>query len=80
MSTGVIAETTGKIRKKKTPPEKVYGYSLKLPLDVIESVRIVTTFRNETAAELLGTILRPILAKMEREEVTKWMQSRKDGE
>jgi hypothetical protein len=48
------------------------GYlSAKLPVDVIESARIVAAYRGETITEMLGDILRPILADMEKEEVAK---------
>jgi hypothetical protein len=45
--------------------------SVKLELDVIESARIVASCRGETLATMLSEILRPILAKMEREEMQK---------
>jgi hypothetical protein len=45
--------------------------SAKLPMDVVESARIVAAYRNEQIGDLLGGILRPILAKMEQEEQAK---------
>jgi hypothetical protein len=56
-----------KKRSDDTPPP----LSVKLPADVVESARIVAAFRNEAIADMLGVILRPILAKMEREEIAK---------
>lgn len=54
--------------------EKPKAMSVKLPMDVIESARIVSAFRNETMTDLMGDILRPILAEMEREEMAKRSQ------
>ena len=51
--------------------DKPKTLSAKLPMDVIEAARIVSAYRNESITDLLGDILRPILAKMEREEVAK---------
>ena len=51
--------------------EKPKTLSVKLEMDVIESARIVAAYRNETMTEMLSAILRPILAKMEREEANK---------
>lgn len=45
--------------------------SVKLPADVMESARIVAAYTGEPMAEMLGNILRPILAKREREEAAK---------
>jgi hypothetical protein len=45
--------------------------SAKLPMDVVESARIVAAYRNEQIGDLLGGIRRPILAKMEQEEMAK---------
>ena len=39
--------------------EKQKTMSIKMPLDVIESARIVSAFRGETMADLMGAILRP---------------------
>lgn len=49
--------------------------SAKLDQDVIETARIVSAYRNEPMMDLLSSILRPILAKMEREEVAKRTQA-----
>jgi hypothetical protein len=51
--------------------DKPKTLSVKLHVDVIESARIVAAYRNETMTDMLGEILRPVLAKMEREEVAK---------
>lgn len=51
--------------------EKSKTLSVKLHLDVIESARIVAAYRGDAMTDMLSDILRPILAKMEREEVTK---------
>jgi len=45
--------------------------SVKLHLDVVESARIVVAYRGGTMTDMLSDILRPILAKMEREAVAK---------
>jgi hypothetical protein len=50
--------------KTKTQP-------VRLMVDVIESARIVSAYRNEPMAEMLSGILRPILKKMEREAVAR---------
>jgi len=51
--------------------EKPKTLSMKLHVDVIESARIVAAYRGEAMTDMLSDILRPILAKMEREEVAK---------
>jgi hypothetical protein len=56
---------------KKPKPQTPASLSTKLPADVVESARIVAALRNEGMGELLGDILRPILKKMEREEMAK---------
>lgn len=45
--------------------------SVKLPADVMESARIVAAYTGDPVSEMLGNILRPILAKREREEASK---------
>lgn len=50
--------------------------SVKLHMDVVESARIVGAFRNEPMTDMLSSILRPILAKMEREEIAKRAKER----
>jgi hypothetical protein len=51
--------------------EKPKVMSVKLPMDVLASARIVSAYRGETMTELLGEILRPALARMEQEEIAK---------
>ena len=41
--------------------------SVKLDDDVIETARIVAAYRGEPMADVLGDILRPVLARMEQE-------------
>lgn len=53
------------------PDGKPKTLPVRLAIDVIESARIIAAFRNEPMAEMLSDILRPILAKMEKEEVAK---------
>jgi hypothetical protein len=50
--------------------------SVKLKLDVIQSARIVASCRGASITELLSDILRPIVAKMEREEMTKRLKEK----
>lgn len=51
--------------------EKTRTLSVKLHEDVVESARIIAAFRKEPMTDLLSNVLRPILAKMEREEIAK---------
>ena len=51
--------------------DKPKTLSVKLPMDVIEAARIVSAYRGVTMGDMLADILRPVLAKMEREEVAK---------
>ena len=55
---------------KKRAKEASYA-SVKLTLDVVESARIVAAYRGETIADMLSDLLRPTLAKMEREEAAR---------
>ena len=55
--------------------EKPKTMSIKLPMDVIESARIVSAYRGATMTDLMGEILRPVLAKMEQEEIAKRTQT-----
>lgn len=50
--------------------------SVKLPGDVMESARIVAAYTGESLSELLGGLLRPVLAKREREEAAKRARER----
>jgi hypothetical protein len=58
--------------------EKIKNLSVKLHPDVIESARIVSAFRGETMTDMLSEILRPIMAKMEQEAITKRTKTKKD--
>jgi hypothetical protein len=62
-------ERAGMAAKKRT--EKAGYASVKLPSDVMETARIVAAYKGVTIAEMLGDLLRPVLAKMEREEAAK---------
>ena len=55
-------------KRKADKPELV---SVKLPADVMESARIVSSYTGEAMADMLGEMLRPILARKEKEEVAK---------
>lgn len=50
--------------------------SVKLPADVMESARIVAAYTGESMADMLGAMLRPLLAKREREEAAKRARGR----
>lgn len=45
--------------------------SVKLHADVVESARVVTAIGGESMTDLLSSILRPVLTKMEEEAVRK---------
>ena len=45
--------------------------SVKMPVDVLDTARVVAALRNETITDVLSDILRPALAKLEREELAK---------
>lgn len=51
--------------------EKPKALSVKLHVDVIEAARIVAAYRGEPISDMLSDILRPILAKLEAEEVAR---------
>ncbi len=55
--------------------EKPRTMPVKLQIDVIESARIVSTLRGEAMSDMLSDILRPILAKMEHQELSKRLHS-----
>lgn len=74
--TVLVAERPLAAKKRKDAPSP--PLSAKLPADVVESARIVAAFRNESMADLLGDILRPILKRMEKEEMVK--RSKMEGE
>jgi hypothetical protein len=48
--------------------------SVKIHLDVVEAARIVAAFKGITITDLVSDTMRPILAKMEHEEITKRTQ------
>jgi hypothetical protein len=57
--------------------EKPESRSLKMPLDVLETAKIVAALKGQPMTELIGDILRPALAKMEREELAKRAKAQK---
>lgn len=59
--------------------EKPKTMSVKLPMDVIESARIVAAYRGETMADLMADILRPELARMEQDEMARRTQATQAG-
>jgi len=79
MSAGVVADNLSTWRKVMSvvlmepsmASKKPDTLSVKLPRDVVESARIVAAYTGEPMMEMLGDILRPILAQKEREEVAK---------
>ena len=58
--------------------EAMWPSFFKLPTDVMDSARIVAAYTGESIAEMLGDILRPILAKREKEEAAKRARSLKE--
>ncbi len=46
--------------------ERAKAMSIKLPMDAIESARIVSAYRGRTMTDLMGDMLRPALAESER--------------
>lgn len=68
MSTGLL---------EMAKPSKPATLPVKLHMDVIESARIVAAFRGEPMQDMLSDILRPILAKMEQDEMSKRMRPRR---
>lgn len=61
---------------KKKRPEKPHQ-SVKLTADVVESARIVSALRDEDMVHLLSDLLRPLLKKIEDEELAKRTKSNK---
>lgn len=51
--------------------DKPKPLSVKLHPDVIETARIVTAYTGDSMTDLLSDILRPILVKMEQEQVAR---------
>jgi hypothetical protein len=54
-----------------TMAEKPKVQSVKLELDVLADARIVASCRGESITTMLSAILRPIVAKMAKEEMQK---------
>jgi hypothetical protein len=65
MSVGLLDQTM--TTEKSEPP----SMSVRLPLDIIRTARVVTSFRGGAMSDLLADILRPILEKMKQEEIAK---------
>jgi hypothetical protein len=63
-----VSTSTAELPMAKDKPATM---SVKLHMDVIESARIITAYTGEAMTDVLSDILRPILAKMERDEVAK---------
>jgi hypothetical protein len=55
--------------------EKPKTMPVKLAVDVIESARVVSSMRGEAMSDLLSDILRPILSKMEKDEMTRRLKA-----
>ncbi len=54
---------------------KAKGQPIRLDMDVLESARIVAAYRAQHMSDLLSEILRPILHRMEQEEIAKRQKS-----
>jgi hypothetical protein len=72
--TATLAPERPKMARKKA--DKPALESVKLPADVMESARIVAAYTGESLADMLGDILRPVLARREREEAAKRAKER----
>ena len=59
--------------------EKPKTLSVKLHIDVVEAARIVSAYRNESMTDMLSAIVRPILARMEQDEVIRRTKPAKKG-
>jgi hypothetical protein len=71
MPTALLEPQTMAAQSPKPPDTQ----SVKLKMDVIESARIVASCRRESITDLLSDILRPIVQKMEREEMTRRLKA-----
>lgn len=69
ISTTLQAEPGVSARKASQP--KIENLSVKMPVDVLDTARVVAALRGETITDVLANILRPALAKLEREELAK---------
>ena len=67
MTTVLLEPQTMTMTNPKTPDTQ----SVKLKLDVIQSARIVASCRGVSITDLLSDMIRPIVSKMEREEMQK---------
>lgn len=68
MSSTLVSERPAMAKRRADKPALE---SVKLPADVMGSARIVAAYTGESIAEMLGDMLRPLLAKREREEALK---------
>jgi hypothetical protein len=71
-----VTQTAERPKMAKRRPGKPALESVKLPADVMESARIVAAYTGEAISDMLGEMLRPILAKREREEAAKRAKTR----
>ena len=71
MPTELLEPQTMTTQNPRTPDTQ----SVKLKLDVIQSARIVASCQGVSITDLLSDILRPLVAKMEREEMTKRLKA-----
>jgi hypothetical protein len=60
--------------------DKPKTLSVKLPMDVVESARVAAACRNVSMTDMLGDILRPIITKIEQEEIAKRTKATKRKE
>ena len=51
--------------------DKTKTVSVKLATDVVKTARIVASYRDEHMTTMLSDMLRPLLSKIERDEVSK---------
>jgi hypothetical protein len=61
----------GPALKEPPPVAKKKGVSVQIDEDVVKSARLVSALIDRPIAALISEILRPILAKMEAEELAK---------
>jgi hypothetical protein len=73
MSTGLEVERPKMTKRRAGKPALE---SVKLPADVMASARIVAAYTGEAMADMLGNILRPILAKREKDEAARRARER----
>jgi hypothetical protein len=52
-------------------PKALKTVSIKMPVDVVESARVVSALRGVSMTDMLGDFLRPHLAQWEDEEIQK---------